>query len=205
MQVFVEGGRGEFGLEPPLEPGESRIVATSGTLKAEARLDFLPELRKLVAAGVLEGIDQHAQHQHARAHAGARLRRLRAGARATSRATGTTASTQAGARAAFFLKGKIKGEYLLTAAYDSDKDTQERLFRDIQPDEFYPVYGDSAVRGFDAQSTSKLYVRVDNEPLVPALRRLHHRRRLARRASSPTTRRSLTGVREHYENSQRVA
>ena len=67
----------------------------------------------------------------------------------------------AGVRAAFFLKGKIKGDFLLTAAYDSDKDTQERLFRDIQPDEFYPVYGDSAVRGYDAQSTSRLYVRID--------------------------------------------
>ncbi len=46
-------------------------------------------------------------------------------------------------------------------AYDSDKDTEERLFRDIQPDRFYPVYGDASVRGFDAQSTGRFYVRVD--------------------------------------------
>ena len=64
-------------------------------------------------------------------------------------------------RAALFLKGKVKGEYLLTLAYDSDKDKNQRLFRDIRPDEYYPVYGDSAAKGFDAQSTSKLYVRVD--------------------------------------------
>src|SRR5205814_7495048 len=67
-----------------------------------------------------------------------------------------------GVRAAFYLKGKVKGDYLLTAAYDSDKDTKERLFRDIQPDEFYPVYGDSAIRGYDAQSTGHLYVRIDH-------------------------------------------
>jgi len=42
-----------------------------------------------------------------------------------------------------------------------DKDLKDRLFRDIQPDEFYPVYGDSAIKGFDAQSTSRLYVRLD--------------------------------------------
>lgn len=35
------------------------------------------------------------------------------------------------------------------------------MFRDIRPDEYYPVYGDSAAKGFDAQTTSKLYVRVD--------------------------------------------
>ncbi|MDU2066926.1 MAG: hypothetical protein E6713_19090, partial [Sporomusaceae bacterium] len=63
--------------------------------------------------------------------------------------------------AAMFLKGKVKGEYLLTLAYDSDKDKNQRLFRDIRPDEYYPVYGDSAAKGFDAQTTSKLYVRVD--------------------------------------------
>ncbi len=64
-------------------------------------------------------------------------------------------------RAAFFLKGKVKGDYLLTIAYDSDKNLKDQLFRDIKPDEFYPVYGDSSIKGFDAQSTSKLYVRVD--------------------------------------------
>lgn len=37
----------------------------------------------------------------------------------------------------------------------------ERLFRDIEPGEYYPVYGDSSAKGFDAQSTSKLYVRLD--------------------------------------------
>ncbi|MEK5794543.1 hypothetical protein VXE63_21000, partial [Acinetobacter nosocomialis] len=62
-------------------------------------------------------------------------------------------------RAAMFLKGKVRGEYLLTLAYDSDKDKNQRLFRDIRPDEYYPVYGDSAAKGFDGQTTSKLYVR----------------------------------------------
>ncbi|MBC7490628.1 MAG: hypothetical protein H7240_12335 [Glaciimonas sp.] len=70
---------------------------------------------------------------------------------------------QAGARAAFFLKGKVKGEYLLPTAFESEKDVKDRLFRDIQPDRYYPVYGDSVQRGFDAQSTSRFYVRVDKQ------------------------------------------
>ncbi|HXY75588.1 MAG TPA: hypothetical protein VEH54_01650, partial [Steroidobacteraceae bacterium] len=51
---------------------------------------------------------------------------------------------------------------LLTLAYDSDKPSDTTLFRDIQPDQFYPVYGDSSARGYDAQSTGKLYVMVQN-------------------------------------------
>jgi hypothetical protein len=66
------------------------------------------------------------------------------------------------ARASLFLKGKILGSDLLTVAYDSDKPNDTPLFRDIQPDQYYPVYGDSSVKGFDAQSTGKLYVRVDH-------------------------------------------
>ena len=47
--------------------------------------------------------------------------------------------------------------------FDSQSDEDNRLFRDIQPDEFYPVYGDSSTKGFDAQSTGKLYIRVDKD------------------------------------------
>ena len=69
--------------------------------------------------------------------------------------------TRAGARAAIYLKGKIKGEYLLTLAYDTDKDTDRQLFQEVDPNAFYPVYGDASIRGVDAQSSEKLYVRVD--------------------------------------------
>ena len=69
--------------------------------------------------------------------------------------------TSTGMRAAAFLKGRVKGDYLLTLSYDTDKSMKDRLFRDIRPDAFYPVYGDSSIRGFDAQSTSQLYVRID--------------------------------------------
>ncbi|HEX7465417.1 MAG TPA: hypothetical protein VF309_02170, partial [Usitatibacter sp.] len=200
VQVFVEGGRGEFLLTPPLEAGESQVYASSGRLKAQARLDFLPELRNMIAAGVIEGI-VNVRNINTRALVPARASdAFEQEIRQLSR-DWNGGKSQAGARAAFYLKGKIKGEYLLTAAYDSDKDTQERLFRDIQPDEFYPIYGDSAVRGFDAQSTSKLYVRVDkgrsyllfgdfttNSPTE------------ARKLSNYN--RSLTGIKEHYENSR---
>ena len=66
-----------------------------------------------------------------------------------------------GARAAFYLKGTVRGDLLLTAAYDSDKDTRARLLRDIRPDEVYPVYGDASLKSIDAKSAERLFVRVD--------------------------------------------
>ena len=97
-----------------------------------------------------------------------------------------------------FLKGKIRGDYLLTAAYDSEKTTRDRLFRDIQPDEYYPIYGDSAQRGFDTQSTGRLYVRIDKDKSYLLYGDYTT-------ASSDTVRqisqysRSLNGVKGHYE------
>jgi hypothetical protein len=70
--------------------------------------------------------------------------------------------SSAAARAAFFLKGTIRGDLLLTAAYDSDKETRARLLRDIQPEQLYPVYGDASLRSFDARSGSRLYLRLDS-------------------------------------------
>jgi large repetitive protein len=160
VQIFVEGGRAELELESPGQSGDAILRATSGSIATQTKLNFVPELRPLIAAGVIEGV-LNLRKLDSRALLPARAQdgfeqELR---RVADNLNGGRGS--ASARAALFLKGKVSGEYLLTLAYDSDKAAKERLFRDIQPGEFYPVYGDSSVAGFDAQSTSRLYVRVD--------------------------------------------
>ncbi len=200
LQTFVEDGRAEFLLMPPSEPGQAQIRISSGDIKADEKLDFLPDLREMIAAGVIEGV--------------LNLRKLDARGLTPARAqdgfeqeiqhisrTWGNGDRNAAARAAMFLKGKVRGEYLLTLAYDSDKNTRERLFRDIQPDEFYPVYGDSSVRTFDAQSTGRLYVRVDNKKSYLLYGDFNTSQATDARKLSNYSR-SLTGVKEHFENSR---
>jgi len=158
VQVFIEGGYGEFPLLPPMQPGDGMVRVTSGILGASLHIPFVADLRPLVGVGVLEG----------------RLGNFRVkGGKSTNtssifdeelRSLARSGDTNVDGRAAFFFKGRVLGKNLLTMRYDSQRDEEdERLFRDIQPDEFYPVYGDSSIRGFDAQSTSRLYVRIDRE------------------------------------------
>jgi uncharacterized repeat protein (TIGR01451 family)/fimbrial isopeptide formation D2 family protein len=197
VQVFIEGGVGEFSLLPPTDVGKSRITVESGRARADVPLDYLPELRQLVASGLVEGI--------------LNLRKLNSRALVPTRQQDGFESEithisqnwndgkyQAGARAAMFIKGKVKGEYLLTLAYDSDKETRDRLFRDIQPDEFYPVYGDSSVRGFDAQSTGKFYLRIDHKKSYLLYGDYNTASGFENRQLSNYNR-SLTGFKQHYE------
>jgi hypothetical protein len=115
-----------------------------------------------------------------------------------SLASSNDGKLNAAGRAAMFLKGKVKGEYLLTLSYDSDKENNQRLFRDIRPDDYYPVYGDSAVKGFDAQSTSKLYVRLDKGRSYVMFGDYTTRIEGETLALGQYNR-SLTGIRGHYE------
>ena len=76
-------------------------------------------------------------------------------------------------RLAFYLKGKIQGKYLVTAQADTrehevgelfngfwDADPQD-IFRRLDPDAYYPVYGDDSTTYRDVDTMGRLYVRVD--------------------------------------------
>ncbi len=73
-------------------------------------------------------------------------------------------------RVAFYLKGKIKGKYLITAQMDTkesdikdmfkniDKKDPKSIFRHLDPDRYYYVYGDDSTGYKDTDSQGKLYV-----------------------------------------------
>lgn len=159
-QIKVVDGMAVFKLLAPDQPQDVELRITAGAITAAGTVSFLPELREMLSVGLIEGIISK--------------RTISAGALSPTRENDgfeqeiqrwskqfNSGKANASMRTAFFIKGKIKGDALLTAAYDSDKETRARLLRDIRPDEFYPVYGDSAIHGFDARSSDRLYVRVD--------------------------------------------
>jgi hypothetical protein len=158
VQLKVEDGIAEFTLLAPAEAQDVRVRVSAGSEEASGTISFVPDLRPMVAAGLLEGIvnlRNKAVITPARRNDGFE-QELQRWSRDFDGGKGTVAG-----RAAFYLKGTIRGDVLLTAAYDSDKDTRARLLRDVRPDELYPVYGDASLRSFDARSAERLYVRLD--------------------------------------------
>jgi hypothetical protein len=77
-------------------------------------------------------------------------------------------------RLAFYLKGKIQGRYLLTAALDTtegelgsllsnlDKKDPRQLLRRLDPDDYYAVYGDDSTTVEDAPTSGRFYVRLQD-------------------------------------------
>ncbi len=79
-------------------------------------------------------------------------------------------------RAAFYLKGKIKGQYILTASADTGEGTLRDMFvgldgkdphtflKRINPNDYYPVYGDDSTSVEDAPTRGKFFVRFEKGP-----------------------------------------
>jgi len=153
-QVTVSGGELLIPITAPSVPGKGEMIIDTGSTKQVIPLQFTAQLRPLIAVGIVEGAIALKDFD------GSNITDAQGAFEQELREIAGNDDYSATGRTAMFLKGKVRGDYLLTLAYDSDK-KGERLFRDIEPGEYYPVYGDSSAKGFDAQSTSKLYVRLD--------------------------------------------
>ena len=67
-------------------------------------------------------------------------------------------------RVSFFAKGKVKGDWLLSMAYDTGKDTSRtEFFDEIDPNAYYTLYNDNSVQNQEAASRKKLYVKLEKE------------------------------------------
>jgi len=66
-------------------------------------------------------------------------------------------------RLALFAKGQILGDWLLTAAYDSSKETTTPFEKLLEPNKYYTLYGDNSTQKLDASMEGKLYLRIEKE------------------------------------------
>ncbi len=202
VQAKVVDGLLTFKLLAPYQPDAVTIRVSVQGVSERLIVRYVPDLRDLVAVGLIEG----------------RLRSDKFDPKAIVPVRENDGFEEElkgfnkefnggrsnfGARAAMYLKGKIKGDYLLTVAYDSDKDTRKELFESIDPNAFYPVYGDSSLKTKDAQSTGKLYVRLDkNRSYLLWGDYTTQDPNPARRLSQYN--RTLPGARWHYEEGEAV-
>ncbi len=143
-QVRVINGQRIVHLRSSEHTGDITLRAFEGKMKAEIKIVQTAPMRPLLATGIFEiGASKNIFNNRTNAPASLQDKIDRHG------------------RAAVFMKGRIKGNVHLTLSYDSNKDANGERFRDINPNSQYPVYGDDSRRGYDAQSRSKLYAKIE--------------------------------------------
>ncbi|MFN7982688.1 MAG: SdrD B-like domain-containing protein [Vicinamibacterales bacterium] len=122
---------------------------------------FAPGVRSMFVVGLLDGILSLNTQKNS---SGLAVSPGTAFERELSRLSGSFADGRGryAGRGALFVRGQIAGDIGITVAYDSEKNTGTPLFRDIQPDAYYPITGDSSRKMFDAQSSNRFYAKVEH-------------------------------------------
>ncbi|HZT59487.1 MAG TPA: isopeptide-forming domain-containing fimbrial protein [Pyrinomonadaceae bacterium] len=179
--VPLTGGEGRVLLVADNTVGATEIKATTGAVEAQHEVRVTPEVRSSILVGLAE---------------------VSIGSSAPA-LSGQASDATVRSRLAFFYRGQFLGSNLLTLAYDSNRPVNrtgggDRLFQLDPLDRTYPLFGDSSTRYEDAQSDSKLYLRVDHKRSYFLFGDMETENRNAGLAAYT---RKLTGVKLHLENS----
>ena len=151
LQTLIEDGVSEIDLVPSDLVGTRTIRVETPFGPSEAKIRFTPALdADRIAVGFIEGA-------------------VGIAANGTSTLPGVFGrdeispfeDTEEGVEGGVFLKGRLFGNSLLTFRHDSARTPDDGLFRSVEPDEFYPVYGDQSERGFDARSRGKTFGKIE--------------------------------------------
>jgi len=138
-------------LEPTLRTGKVTVIATLDNGRQVPIYMYLePEKRDWILVGLAEG---SAGYENVKGNSVA------------LEATGNAADDViTDGRVAFFAKGLIKGDWLLTLGVDTDRRRGNRdgAFRDeIDPNAFYTLYGDRSYQEFEGNSRYPVYVKLE--------------------------------------------
>lgn len=143
--------RGIALFQPVSKSGLYRMVLGINGVKVETETYVKPVMRDWILVGLAEGTAGY---------------NTISGHMESAQSAGAEDSLYKDGRLAFYSKGTIKGEWLLTASFDSTKKegaTGNGLFQSIDPNTYYTLYGDASQQQYDASSLKKLYLKIERE------------------------------------------
>lgn len=150
--TIQHGGLAQIKLAPTARAGKVSLdIILAGKIQT-INAWLTPALRNWILVGIAEGTLAH--------------KKLMGNMRSLAD-KGITENYQQG-RIALFAKGRIKGNYLLTLAYDTAKkqghfnnEKNAALDGNIDPDAWYTVYADQSVDQHETDSSSKLFLKLE--------------------------------------------
>lgn len=142
---------GTLKLDPVSTSGLKRVTLSFEDLEREFEVFVQPEERDWIMVGIAEGTTAY---------------RSLSGNMQSAEAAGLSDGVESDGRIAFYAKGQVKGDFILTIAYDTDKEREDSLTQVIDPNTYYTLYGDASRTQYDAASQEKLYLKLEKEQFV---------------------------------------
>ena len=148
--IIGYGGIAYLKLYPTTKTGEAVLRLKLKETEQEVRAWLEPELRDWILVGVAEGTAGY---------------NILSGNANSQKEHDIEDNYYQDGRLAFFAKGTIKGKWLTTISYDSDKEPYSEYNRhnSLDPNSFYTLYGDTTREGQEAISARKLYVKIERK------------------------------------------
>lgn len=148
FQARIEDGVAKIRISAEFSPVTRELGLIAGNYTQTIKLEFLPFLRDWIIAGYGQGTANFTINK----------------ANQYGDVEGDPDGFSADGRLALFAKGTIFGCYLLTAAYDSNPPAKDdKLFQELRPDKVFPIYGDSSVQKYDAETSDGMFVKIEKE------------------------------------------
>lgn len=146
-----EDGIALIELQPTTATGEALIRFSLMQGEQTVRAWLTPEDRDWILVGLAEGTTGY---------------NMATGNMVSLGASGEDPQYYENGRLAFYAKGRIKGSWLLTMAFDSAKtpvDGRTGLYQTVDPNKYYTLYGDASEQRSDAASSKKIYIKLERD------------------------------------------
>ncbi len=187
IQLRLKNGEVTIPLHAPKDAGSYTLKVSTSNITTTVSKEFTTPIEPLMLVGSANGTLSSL-------HTGGNL--SDSSFSLLQNANTISDGTHTDGRLAFYGRGSIWSNYLLTASYDNQRTPQDRLFKDLDPDILYSVYGDNSNVDYTAQTNSPLYVKLERNRsylMFGDFNTAFAMNELARYD------RSFTGVKAHYE------
>lgn len=150
-RIVMVDKEGWVAFAPVPTSGSFHVLLAAGNATLPVDVWVKPDMRDWVLVGLAEGTLGYD---------------IVKGNMETAAAADVPENLYADGRVAFYGKGQIKGQWLVTVAYDTRQPTgnaTNSLFQVIDPQTYFTLYGDSSQQQYDAASSRKLYVKIERD------------------------------------------
>ncbi len=148
--IVGQNGLAYIVLEPTTITGKLEIdLPFSGRKKSRLQIWIQPEIRDWIMVGLADGTVGY---------------NTVSGNKEALSAADINDEFYSDGKIAFYAKGRVKGDWLLTTAYDTSKRSlagDNRVNQLIDPNTYYTIYGDNSRQRHDASSAEKLYIKIE--------------------------------------------